>query len=62
MHDAADVVCRHRLSTITKCNQILVLHQGRIVERGTHETLLKLGGRYFEMWEKQTKTEVALEE
>ncbi|KAF2677302.1 hypothetical protein K458DRAFT_436767 [Lentithecium fluviatile CBS 122367] len=55
------ITIAHRLSTITKCDQILVLHQGRIIERGTHEQLLKLGGRYFEMWDKQTKSGTALE-
>ncbi|KAF2179235.1 putative transport protein [Zopfia rhizophila CBS 207.26] len=51
------ITIAHRLSTITKSDQILVLQQGQVVERGTHEELLVKGGRYREMWEKQTKTE-----
>lgn len=48
---------RHRLSTITKSDQIIVLHDGKIVERGTHDELLLLGGRYSTMWEKQSTIE-----
>ncbi|KAF2729068.1 hypothetical protein EJ04DRAFT_476285 [Polyplosphaeria fusca] len=48
------VTIAHRLSTITKCDQILVLHEGKVVEKGTHESLLAEGGRYSKMWEKQT--------
>ncbi|KAF4636131.1 hypothetical protein G7Y89_g1951 [Cudoniella acicularis] len=48
------ITIAHRLSTITEADQILVLHEGRIVERGRHVDLLKLGGRYRTMWEKQT--------
>ena len=46
-------VIAHRLSTITSADQILVLEQGAIVERGTHHELLALGGRYRELYERQ---------
>ena len=49
----------HRLSTIIHADQILVLHAGRIIERGTHDELLARGGRYTSMWEKQSKAEEA---
>lgn len=51
----------HRLSTITMADQILVLHQGRCVERGTHDELLALKGRYASMWRKQVRAQRAAE-
>jgi ATP-binding cassette subfamily B protein len=47
------LVIAHRLSTIVEADQILVMHDGRIVERGTHAALLALGGAYARMWELQ---------
>lgn len=56
------LVIAHRLSTITTADQILVLHAGKVAERGTHEELLALKGRYASMWRKQIKAQKAAEE
>ncbi|KAF4591657.1 heavy metal tolerance protein precursor [Ophiocordyceps camponoti-floridani] len=55
------LVIAHRLSTITHADQIIVLHAGEIVERGTHKELLAARGRYASMWEKQIRAERALD-
>ncbi|KJZ76838.1 hypothetical protein HIM_03715 [Hirsutella minnesotensis 3608] len=47
------LVIAHRLSTVINATQILVLQDGEIIERGTHDELLDLGGRYFTLWNKQ---------
>ena len=46
-------VIAHRLSTIVSADQILVMEEGRIVERGTHAQLMALGGRYRELYDRQ---------
>jgi ABC-type multidrug transport system fused ATPase/permease subunit len=46
-------VIAHRLSTIRNADQILVLENGEITERGTHTELMSLGGRYRKLYEKQ---------
>ena len=50
-------VIAHRLSTIMSADQILVLEAGEIVERGTHEELLALGGRYRGLYDRQYRFE-----
>jgi ATP-binding cassette subfamily B protein len=47
------IVIAHRLSTVMNADQILVMDQGRIVERGTHAELLALGGHFARMWAMQ---------
>jgi ABC-type transport system involved in Fe-S cluster assembly fused permease/ATPase subunit len=47
-------VIAHRLSTIVDADQICVVDKGEIVQRGTHAQLLEMGGKYAELWTKQT--------
>jgi len=51
------LVIAHRLSTVVDAHQILVMEQGRVVERGTHAELLARNGRYAEMWRLQQSGE-----
>jgi ABC-type multidrug transport system fused ATPase/permease subunit len=60
MQGRTTFVIAHRLSTIRKADQILVIEQGRILERGTHEELYKLGGRYFDLYTRQHGLETNL--
>jgi ABC-type multidrug transport system fused ATPase/permease subunit len=53
--DRTTIVIAHRLSTIKKADQILVVEAGNIVERGTHEELIALNGRYFDLYTYQAK-------
>ena len=53
MQGRTTFVIAHRLSTIRRAEQILVIEAGRILERGTHEELYALGGRYRELYDRQ---------
>jgi ABC-type transport system involved in Fe-S cluster assembly fused permease/ATPase subunit len=55
------LVIAHRLSTIVAADEIIVLDQGRIVERGTHSDLLAMNGLYASMWNRQREAEAARE-
>jgi len=60
MRGRTTFVIAHRLSTIRRADQILVVENGKIVERGTHQTLYALGGRYRELYDKQHGLEANL--
>ena len=60
MRGRTTFVIAHRLSTIRRAEQILVVEEGRIMERGTHEQLFELGGRYHELYSKQYGLETNL--
>jgi subfamily B ATP-binding cassette protein MsbA len=57
MHDRTVVVIAHRLSTVRQADLILVLEGGRIVQRGTHEELLRAGGTYSRLYRMQFAAE-----
>jgi len=53
MAGKSTIFIAHRVSTIKNADHILVLDQGRVVEQGSHEELLAMGGSYHELYEKQ---------
>ena len=55
------IMIAHRLSTIVNADQIIVLDQGRVAERGTHEQLLDLDGLYADLWQRQAVERLAEE-
>ena len=60
MRGRTTFVIAHRLSTIRRADQILVVEAGHIIERGTHESLYALGGRYYDLYTKQHAVETNL--
>ncbi|RAI56929.1 ABCB family ABC transporter ATP-binding protein/permease [Roseicella frigidaeris] len=53
--DRTTLVIAHRLSTVVEADEIIVLQEGRIAERGTHAALIAAGGLYAEMWRRQSE-------
>jgi ABC-type multidrug transport system fused ATPase/permease subunit len=60
MQGRTTFVIAHRLSTIRRADQILVIEQGRVVERGNHAELFALGGRYYDLYTRQHGLEANL--
>ena len=60
-HNRTTLVIAHRLSTIIAADEIIVLDNGVIAERGTHQRLLADGGLYASMWNRQREAEAARE-
>ncbi len=56
-HNKTTLVIAHRLSTVVDAHEILVMDAGRIIERGTHQALLLLDGRYASMWAMQQSSQ-----
>lgn len=54
------IIIAHRLSTVAGLDRIVVIHDGVVEEEGTHDQLIKQKGRYFELWQKQTGSDVVV--
>jgi ATP-binding cassette subfamily B protein len=54
MKGRTSIVIAHRLSTIASLDRIVVLEDGKVVEQGTHDELVKKGGEYAKLWSRQS--------
>ena len=52
------IIITHRLSTVIHADEIIVLHHGKILEKGTHQSLLAHKGYYFDMLKKQSHAQL----
>ena len=53
LHDCSVFFITHRLSTVRRADRIVVMHQGALVEQGTHEELMAKRGRYYALYRQQ---------
>ena len=53
MSNRTTIVIAHRLATLSKMDRLLVFDRGKIVEEGSHNTLMEKGGHYAKMWQMQ---------
>ena len=54
LQDKTALVIAHRLSTINKLDRLVVMENGKVVEMGTHKSLIKKGGHYSKLWSLQS--------
>jgi ATP-binding cassette, subfamily B, multidrug efflux pump len=57
MQGRTSIIISHRVSSAKLADQVLVLHDGQIAEKGTHEELMQLGGLYKALYDKQLQEE-----
>ena len=62
MQQKTSIIIAHRVTTIKNADMILVLENGKIAEKGDHDTLMALRGNYFELYERQLLDEQEMEE
>jgi ATP-binding cassette, subfamily B, multidrug efflux pump len=57
MKEKTFLIISHRISAVKECDEILVLDEGRIIERGNHDQLVERGGLYAELYQQQRLSE-----